>query len=127
MKNLGNSIKERPVKRAAQRLCWNAKLTDEELHDIEALKALVNQHKAQGLMAVGITYSWVSRWIQPMRARERAGYNYMGENDNDHVSPLPLSDEEVLEQVRRILHGVDEKPAVPGELSLAIRPAQVYR
>ena len=55
MKNLGNSIEERPVKCPVQRPCWNAKLTEEELGDIEALKALVAEHKAQGLTAVGIT------------------------------------------------------------------------
>ena len=38
MKNLGNTIGERPVRRPAQRICWNAKLSDEELHDIEELK-----------------------------------------------------------------------------------------
>ena len=86
MKNLGNTIKERPVKRPAQRICWNAKLSDEELSDIEELKALVSQHKAQGLTAAGITWSWVSQRIQPMRAREHARYNYMGDQDNDRLS-----------------------------------------
>ena len=120
MKNLGNTIKEHPVKRPAQRPCWNAKLTDEELGDIEALKALVAQHKSQGLTTASITWSWISRRIQPMRARERARYNYMGEQDNDGLSAQPLSDEEILEKVRKIIHGVDEKPIIPGELSASI-------
>ena len=120
MKNLGNTIGERLVKHLVQRACWNAKLTNEELSDIELLKALVSQHKAQGLTAAGIIWSWVSLRIQPMRARERAGYNYMGNQDNDRLSTLSLTDEEVLEQVQRILHGVEEKPPIPGELSLSV-------
>ena len=125
MRNIGNTIGERPVKRPARRACWNAKLTNEELSDIEDLKELVSQHKAQGLTAAGITWSWVSRRIQPMPARERAGYNYMGDQDNDRLGTQPLTDEEILEQVRGILHGVEEKPPVPGELSLSVRPPQV--
>ena len=125
MKNLGNTIREHPVKRPAQKPCWNAKLTDEELGDIKALKAFVAQHKSQGLTAAGITWSWISWRIQPMRARECAGYNYMGEQDNDRLSAQPLTDEEVLEQVRKIIHGVNEKSIIPGELSLLVRPPQV--
>ena len=60
-----------------------------------------------------------------MRARERTCYNYMGDQDNDHLNTMSLIDEEVLEQVWRILHGVEEKPPVPGELSLSVRPPQV--
>ena len=60
-----------------------------------------------------------------MKARERAGYNYLGEQDNDRLSAQPLTDEEILEQVRKIIHGVDEKPVIPGELSLSVRPPHV--
>ena len=49
----------------------------------------------------------------------------MSEQDNDCLSAQPLIDEEILEQVRRIIHGVDEKHIIPGELSLSVRPPQV--
>ena len=60
-----------------------------------------------------------------MRARERAGYDYMGEEDNNRLSSQPLTDEEVLEQVRRIIHDVEEKPVIPGDLFASIRPPHV--
>ena len=60
-----------------------------------------------------------------MRARERVGYNYMGEEDNDRLSAQPLTDEVILEQVRKIIHGVDKKPISPGELSASIRPPHI--
>ena len=60
-----------------------------------------------------------------MKARERSGYNYLGDEDKDRISAEALSEEEILEQVRKIINGVEEKPTIPGELSVSVRPPQV--
>ena len=96
MKNLGNTIGERPVKRPAQRPCWNDKVAKKDPSEIEALKTLVAEHKSQGLTAARITWSWVSRCIQTMKGHERYGFEYLGERDNDRASSEPLSDEDIM-------------------------------
>ena len=110
------------MKRPAQRPCWNDKLTEKDLGDIEALKALVAEHKSQGLTIARITWSWVSRCIQTMKAHERYGFEYLGELDNDRTSPEPLFEEDIMEQVRKIISGIEERPTTPWELSTSIRP-----
>ena len=125
MKNLRNNIEERPVKCSAHRPCWNAKLNDQELSDIEGLLTLVAEHKEQGLTATGIAQSWISRCIQPMKARERYGFDYLGGQNNDRISFAPLSDEEIMEQLQKIMNGVEGKPTTPKELSATTRPLEV--
>ena len=58
-----------------------------------------------------------------MRAREQYGFEYLGEHDNYRVSSQPLSDEEIMEQLRKIIVDVEEKPTTPGELSTTTRLA----
>ena len=57
-----------------------------------------------------------------MKAHERVGYNYLGDQDNDCISAEPLFEEEIMEQVRKIISGVEEKLTTPGELSALVRP-----
>ena len=52
-----------------------------------------------------------------MKARERYGFDYLGDQDNDQTSSEPQSEEDIFEQVLKIINGVEEKPATPGELS----------
>ena len=60
-----------------------------------------------------------------MKAHERAGFNYLGEQDNDRLSAQSLTDEEIMEHVCKIIHGVEEKPQIPRELSAIVRPSKV--
>ena len=61
-----------------------------------------------------------------MKAREPYGFDYLGDEDNDRISSAPLSEEEIFEQVRKIVNGVEEKPATLGELSASTHPLEVY-
>ena len=60
-----------------------------------------------------------------MKAREHCGFDYLGDEDNNRISSEPLLEEEIFEQVRKIMNGVEEKPSTPGELSASTRPPQV--
>ena len=60
-----------------------------------------------------------------MMARECTGYNYLGDPDNDRINAEPLSEEEIMEQVRKIASGVEEKPRTLGGLSVLVRPPHV--
>jgi hypothetical protein len=67
--------------------------------------------KQQGLNGLGIITSYLRQQIQPLKVREHYGFEYSrAEHPSCMVSALELTDEEVLEHLKKILKGVSIVP-----------------
>jgi hypothetical protein len=86
-------------------------LLSEELKKIQPLLDRIRVLKQQGLNGLGIVANYLRRRIQPLKAREHYGFEYSGAEDPSHMVPaLELTDEEVLERLKKILKGVSVVP-----------------
>jgi hypothetical protein len=67
--------------------------------------------KQQGLTGFRIIASYLRRRVQPLKARENYGFEYSGAEDPSRmVSALEVTEEEVLERLKKILKGVNVVP-----------------
>jgi hypothetical protein len=63
--------------------------------------------KQQDLNGLGIVASYLCRRIQPLKVRKHCGFEYSEAEDPSRMVPaLDLTDEEVLERLKKILKGV---------------------
>ena len=63
------------------------------------------------MTGLGIISSFLRRRVQPLKERENFGFEYSGAEDPSRMVPaLELTDEEVLERLRKILKGVNVVP-----------------
>jgi hypothetical protein len=63
--------------------------------------------KQQGLNGFEIITTYLRRRVQPLKAREHYGFEYSRAEDTSRmVSALELTEEEVLEHLKKILKGV---------------------
>jgi hypothetical protein len=86
-------------------------LSSKELKKIQPLLDRIRILKQQGLNGLGIIASYLRRQIQPLKAREHYGFEYSGAEDPSRMVPaLELTDEEVLERLKKILKGVSVIP-----------------
>jgi hypothetical protein len=82
-------------------------LTIEELNKIKPLFERIKTLKQQGLTGFGIVTSYLRRRVQPLKVRENYGFEYSGVEDPSQIVPaLELTEEEVLECLKKILKGV---------------------
>jgi hypothetical protein len=82
-------------------------LSSEELKRIQPLLDRIRVLKQQRLNGLGIVASYLCRRVQPLKAREHYGFEYSGAKDPSRmVLALELTDEEVLEHLKKILKGV---------------------
>jgi hypothetical protein len=83
---------------------------DEELK-IKPLLEKIKTLKQQGLTRFGIVASFLHRRVQPLKARENYGFKYSGAEDpSQMVLALELTEEEVLEHLKKVLKGVTVVP-----------------
>jgi hypothetical protein len=86
-------------------------LTSDELQAIKPLLERIQTLKQQGLTSFAIIASYMRRWVQPLKEREHLGFEYSGAKDPSQMVPaLELTDEEVLEHLRKVLKGVTIVP-----------------
>jgi hypothetical protein len=86
-------------------------LSSEELKRIQPLLDRIRVLKQQGLNGLGIIANYLCWRVQPLKAREHYGFEYSGAEDPSRmVSALELTDEEVLEHLKKILKGVSIVP-----------------
>jgi hypothetical protein len=79
-------------------------LTIEVLNKIKPLFERIKTLKQQGLTSFGIMASYLCRRVQPLKARENYGFEYSSAEDpSQMVSALELTEEEVLEHLKKIL------------------------
>jgi hypothetical protein len=86
-------------------------LSSEELKRIQPLLDRIRVLKQQGLNGLGIITSYLHRRVQPLKVREHYGFEYSRAEDPSHMVPaLELTNEEVLECLKKILKGVSVVP-----------------
>jgi hypothetical protein len=97
--------------------CWEKNpLLSEELKKIRPLLERIRVLKQQGLTGFGIIASYLCRRVQPLKARENYGFEYSGAEDPScMVLTLELTEEEVLEHLKKILKGVSVVPHIVSE------------
>jgi hypothetical protein len=81
-------------------------LTAEELRKIKPFLDRIKVFKQQGLTGFGIVTSYLHRRVQPLKAREPYGFEYVGAEDLSRMVPTQELTEEVLECLYKILKGV---------------------
>jgi hypothetical protein len=82
-------------------------LSSEELKKIQSLLDRIWVLKQQGLNGLRIVSSYLHRRVQPLKAREHYGFKYSGAKDHSRmVLALELTEEEVLEHLKKILKRV---------------------
>jgi hypothetical protein len=88
-------------------------LTSDELQAIKPLLERIRTLKQQGLTGFGIIASYMRRRVQPLKEREHLSFEYSGVEDPSWMVPaLELTEEEVLERLRKVLKGVTIVPHV---------------
>jgi hypothetical protein len=86
-------------------------LSSEELKKIQPLLDTIRVLKQQGLNGFKIVASYLRRRVQPLKAREHYGFEYSGAEDPSRmVSAMELTEEEVMECLKKILKGVSVVP-----------------
>jgi hypothetical protein len=86
-------------------------LSSEELKKIRPLLDRIWVLKQQGLNGFEIIASYLRRRVQTLKAREHYGFEYSGAEDPSRMVPaLELTEEEVLERLKKILKGVSVVP-----------------
>jgi hypothetical protein len=90
-------------------------LTSDELQAIKPLLERIQTLKQQGLTSLTIIASYMRHRVQPLKEREHLGFEYSrAKNPSRMVPALELTEEEVLEHLRKVLKGVTIVPhAVP--------------
>jgi hypothetical protein len=90
-------------------------LTSDELLAIKPLLERMQTLKQQGLISFGIIASYMHHRVQPLKEREHLSFEYSWAEDPSRMVPaLELTEEEVLERLRKVLKGVTIVPhAVP--------------
>jgi hypothetical protein len=86
-----------------RRIPWQAMSSRQSSHFLRGSRLW----KQQGLIGFGIIASYLRRWVQPLKEREHYGFEYSGAEDPSRMVPaLELTEEEVLEDLKKVLKGV---------------------
>jgi hypothetical protein len=86
-------------------------LTSDELQAIKPLLERIQTLKQQGLIGFGIIANYMCCQVQPLKEREHLDFEYSGAEDPSQMVPaLELTEEEVLECLRKVLKGVTIVP-----------------
>jgi hypothetical protein len=95
--------------------CWEKNpLSSEVLKKIQPL--LERIRKQQGLTGFGMVASYLRRRVQPLKAKENYDFEYSGVEDPSRMVPaLELTEEEVLEHLKKFLKGVSIVPHTDSE------------
>jgi hypothetical protein len=81
-------------------------LTSDELQAIKPLLERIWTLKQQGLTGFGIIASYRRHRVQPLKERKHLSFEYFGAEDPSRMVPaLELTEEEVLERLRKVLKG----------------------
>jgi chorismate mutase len=88
--------------------CWEKNpLTNDELHAIKPLLERIWTLKHQGLTGFGITASYMRCRVQLLKEREHLGFECSRAKDPSRMVPaLELTEEEVLERLRKVMKGL---------------------
>lgn len=89
-----------PPQRRASWVCLNHPASGSAA-SVEAVAEL----KAARLTGEQIFKTWVERRIQPLQARPTRMWEYQGVEDLSRVSPVPLSEDEVIARIQPLLKG----------------------
>jgi hypothetical protein len=82
-------------------------LTSDELQAIKPLLKRIRTLTQQGLTGFGIIASYMRHRVQLLKEREHLGFEYSGAEDPSLMVPaLELTEEKVLERLRKVLKGV---------------------
>jgi hypothetical protein len=88
-----------------------APLTSEELKKIKPLLEKIQTLKQQGLTGFGIVASFLHCRVQPLKARANYDFEFFGAEDPSRiVLALELTEEEVLERLKKVLKRVTVVP-----------------
>jgi hypothetical protein len=91
-------------------------LTSDELQAIKPLLERIRTTKQQGLTSFGIIANHMRHRVQPLKEREHLGFEYSRAEDPSRMVPaLELTEEEVLECLRKVLKGVTIVPHIVPE------------
>jgi hypothetical protein len=109
-------------------------LTAEDLKKIKLFLDKIKILKQQGLTGFGIVASYLRRRVQPLKARKHYGFEYVGAEDPSRMVPTQeLTEEEVLERIRKVFkgvsvipHRVDEYTAANPPLAISLLLVQKY-
>jgi hypothetical protein len=84
---------------------------DEELKKIKPLLEKIQILKQQGLTRFRIIASFLRCQVQPLKVRENYGFEYSRAEDPSQMVPaMELTEEEVLEHLKKVLKGVTIVP-----------------
>jgi hypothetical protein len=86
-------------------------LPPEDLKKIKPFLERIKVLKQQGLTGFGIMANFLCRRVQPLKARERYGFEYARAEDPSRMVPTQeLTEEEVLGCLRKILKDTSVAP-----------------
>jgi hypothetical protein len=100
-----------------------APLMSEELKKIKLLLEKIQTLKQQGLTRFKIVTNFLRHRVQPLKVRENYVFEYSrAEDPSQMVLALELTEEEVLEHLKKVLKGVTIIPHTVPKYLLIVHP-----
>jgi hypothetical protein len=81
-----------------------------DLDQVNELLLLIREQKSAGLTAVYVMGDWLRRQVQPIKLRERLGFEYVWEQDPTRESDTPVSDATVKKILGDVFCSVGQWP-----------------
>jgi hypothetical protein len=98
----------------------------EDLKRIKPFLEWIKVLKQQGLTGFGIVVNYLHHQVQPLKARERYGFEYAGAEDPSRIVPTQeLTKEDVLGHLRKILKDVSVIPHKVGKYTAEKLPPTI--
>jgi hypothetical protein len=105
---------------------WNTELSRGDLDQVDELLAIIVAHKEIGVTGASVMFSFFKRRIQPIQQRHTLGFEYIGAEDPSRMYAEELTDDAVLNWVKRVLLDMNAVPYVL-ELFSAHNPPKPVR
>jgi hypothetical protein len=93
-----------------QNVNWTKAEAQGDKDQVNELLELITELKLAGLTAVHVMGDWLRRRIQPLKLRERLGFEYVWEEDPTREKTTPVSDKSVKKILGEVFCSVGQWP-----------------